>query len=132
LKLSTDDYVAINQLYARYAFAIDLHDLDGWLATWAPDGEYVSYDGRRTARGHDALRALAEAVVALPEEKGFHWNTNIVIEPAEYGASGKCYLMHVHALDGGRGEVDLAMYYRDELVKHDGRWLFRRRQTDVM
>jgi hypothetical protein len=132
LKLSTDDYIAINQLYAKYAFAIDLHDLDGWLATWAEDGEYVGYDGRRAAKGHDALRAMGEAVVALPEEKGFHWNANIMIEPADYGASGKCYLMHVRAFDGGRGEIHLALYYRDELVNDDGKWLFRRRQTNVL
>lgn len=132
LRLSTDDHIAIQQLYARYAFAIDLHDVNAWLQTWTEDGEYVGFDGRRAAKGHEALRSMAEGAMAAPDERGFHWNSNLVIEPADYGASGKCYLMHVVVNDGAAAEVRLALYYRDELVAHDGDWLFRRRHTTAL
>ena len=34
MTLSTDDYIAIQQLYAKYTVCIDLGDVDGWLTTF--------------------------------------------------------------------------------------------------
>jgi uncharacterized protein (TIGR02246 family) len=125
LNLPADDYAAIQQLYARYAFAIDLRDFDGWLTTWTEDAVFVSF-ASGAMEGHAAIRAFAEAAMASPDMKGYHWNSNVVIEPTDYGAAGKCYIMHVLAPDGW-GEVGRALYYEDELVKQDGGWRFRRR-----
>lgn len=69
MSLTADDYVAIQQLYARYAFAIDLHDVDAWLESWTDDPLFVISTGE-TTRGREALRAMAEAQVVNPNEKG--------------------------------------------------------------
>jgi uncharacterized protein (TIGR02246 family) len=133
VKLAADDYIAIQQLYARYASAVDLGDVEGWLANWTEDGALVTTTGW-AAEGRDALRSMAEAQVSNVDEKGYHWTANLVIEPTEYGASGQCYLMHVFIADDvlteqGRPQAQLryALHYRDELIEQDGRWLFRRR-----
>jgi uncharacterized protein (TIGR02246 family) len=125
--LTADDHVAIQQLYARYATSLDLHDLDTWITTWTPDAEFVGFK-RGFTTGHEALRAMAEEAIADPGEQGYHWNSNVAVEPTDYGASAICYIMHVLA-DQGMATARYALHYRDELVKHDGAWRFRRRQV---
>ena len=49
-KLATQDYIDIQQLYARYNIAIDTGDGEGWAATFTPDGVF-----NNTNKGHDAL-----------------------------------------------------------------------------
>lgn len=127
MKLSTDDYIAIQQLYARYAFAADECDLDAWLATWVPDGVMTHPDGS-IHTGHQALRAQAEPYLT---GGAYHWNCNLVIQPTDYGASGKCYLLRVFNSDGPP-VLRAALYYRDELVNQDGNWLFRRREVNTL
>jgi len=160
-ELSTGDFVAIQQLYARYAFMHDLCDLEGWLGCWADECEHRLYlwEGE-FPRGKEALRERAKIYgmksrsetddLLAGHSPGFHWSSNVLIEPAEHGANGMCYHAYFHAptsspealgvagrsSDEVRGrpdpatvrtEVGAALYYRDELVKQDGKWLFKRR-----
>jgi uncharacterized protein (TIGR02246 family) len=128
VRLAVEDYIEIQQLYARYAFALDLEDVEAFVATWAPDGEYVgSVSDVPKAKGLEAIRAFASE--AMARQKGYHWNSNLVIEATEDGATGQCYLLYVLAGERGSGRIRDALYYRDELVRHDGRWLFRRRNS---
>jgi hypothetical protein len=135
VELSTEDYIAIQQLYIRYAFLVDMNDRDALVATcWTEDGEYVGFrpGGQPHSKGHEALKAQAKNAL-VPYELGYHWNTAPLIEPTEYGASGRCYLLYILANeDGTFGSIRYALYYRDELVKLDGRWLFRRRNTTAL
>ena len=36
--LTTQDYIDIQQLYARYNWAIDAGDIEGYVALYTPDG----------------------------------------------------------------------------------------------
>jgi hypothetical protein len=136
MDFTADDYVAIQQLYLRYSVAIDLHELDDYVACYTEDGEYVGFreGGTPYAKGHAALRAFAEAnAQQTREEYGYHFNTAPLIDPTDDGARGRCYLIYVVARpDGTVGEIRYALYYRDELVKRDGRWLFRKRNTTAL
>jgi hypothetical protein len=135
MKLSTDDYIAIQQLYVRYAFAVDLNDRETLVEEcWTEDGEYVGFrpGGQPHVKGREALRAFGPTEL-VPNENGYHWNAPPLIEPTDYGASGRCYLLHVLARDDGTfGAIHHVLYYQDELVKQDGRWLFRRRHTTAL
>jgi hypothetical protein len=134
LELTAEDYLAIQQLYIRMAYAADMNDPDAYTSCFTEDGEYVGFreGGQPHAKGHDELRALLARSTAAGEN-GYHWNTSPLIEPTNYGASGRCYLVHVIAHDNGSFEdVRHALYYRDEVVKVDGRWLFRRRNTTAL
>jgi hypothetical protein len=128
VELATEDYIAIQQLYARYAFSVDTGDRDGWLACWIEDGALETSTGQLN-QGPEALRRMIDTQLSSPNEKGYHWNGNLVIEPAEFGATGKTYLMFVRALTI-EGELGYSLYYTDELVKQDGRWLFRKRKLN--
>jgi hypothetical protein len=143
-KLSTEDYIAIQQLYARYNIAFDLHDLDTWVGCYVEGGELAFAHGTtskmpseredvdtsgepaRRVIGHDNIRALGVAALSRPESKGYHWNSNLLITPTESGAAGQCYLMFIRSPDG-LGSVYMALNYTDELVKVGDEWLFKRR-----
>jgi len=134
LELSAEDYIAIQQLYVRYALLADMNERDELVETcWTEDGEYIGFrPGGPRAKGRDAIKAQGKKAF-VPHEFGYHWNTSPLIEPTEYGASGRCYLLHVIAAeDGTFSEIRHVLYYRDELVKQDGRWLFRRRKTTAL
>jgi hypothetical protein len=135
LELTVEDYIAIQQLYIRYAFLVDMNDREGFVRTcWTEDGEYIGFrpGGKPRSKGWDELRAQAKSTL-VPNENGYHWNTSPLIEPTEYGASGRCYLLNVLANDDGTfSEIRYALYYRDELVKQDGQWRFRRRNTTAL
>jgi ketosteroid isomerase-like protein len=133
MRLTVDDHIAIQQLYVKYAFAADMHEIENFVSCYTEDGEYVGVrKGGPHVKGHAALRAFVQANAARGENN-YHVTTGPLIEPAEFGARGRCYLVNVIADDaGGVEQIRNALYYRDELVKQDGRWLFRRRATNAL
>jgi hypothetical protein len=135
MELTVEDYIAIQQLYIRYAFLVDMNDREGLVRTcWTEDGEYIGFrpGGKPRSKGWEELKGQARSSL-VPNELGYHWNTSPQIEPTEYGASGRCYLLYVLANDDGTfSEIRYALYYRDELVKQDGQWRFRRRNTTAL
>lgn len=135
MKLLPEDYIAIQQLYARYAFLVDMRDRDALVETcWTEDGEYIGFrpGGQPHRKDREAIRTQANRL-ASRDELFYHWTSPPLIAPTEYGASGRCYLLSVLANeDGSSGGIRYALYYRDELVKKDGQWLFRRRNTTAL
>lgn len=132
--LSTEDYIEIQQLYARYNFAIDLRDVETWLECFTVDGSLgmAVKEGDATpppvTTGRDALRAQVQVIAASRAAAGYHWNANVHLTTSETGATGRCYFMLVRPKEGG-GELSLTGYYQDELVRLDGRWMFRSRRV---
>lgn len=122
-KLTADDYIEIQQLYARYNTAIDSGDAEGYAATFTPDGVFNNF------KGHDALvgfiKAWRERMNGAARR---HWNTNLVITPTADGASGTVYLflMDVSAKPPA---IQTAAKYEDQLVKTGEGWRFKVRQT---
>jgi hypothetical protein len=134
VELSPEDYIAIQQLYIRYTHLVDMNDRDAWVENcWTEDGEYTGFrPGGPRSKGHEALKEQGKQAL-VPQELGYHWNTSPQIEPTDYGAGGRCYLLYILANeDGTFDQIRYALYYRDELVKQDGRWLFRRRHTTAL
>src|SRR2546428_6419425 len=88
--LAAQDYVEIQQLYARYNNAIDSGDAEGYAGTFAADGTF------NNLTGHDALVGFINEW--RDKRNGLqrrHWNTNLTITPTPDGASGSVYLMLV-------------------------------------
>jgi hypothetical protein len=117
--LTAQDYVDIQQLYARYNWAIDAGDVESYVALYTPDGSFNTFNGA------DGLRTFMKNRQGGTRR---HWNSNLVIMPSPEGASGKVYLVLV---DVGLKPpaISSAARYEDRLVKVNGRWLFKKRQT---
>jgi hypothetical protein len=100
--LTPTDYVQIQQLVARYAFALDTGDDNGYAYAnlFAPDGESVNPD----AKGREQLAALARGGATGPAHVS-HYVMNHVIEPSREGATGKAYVIEIRFDENGRGQT---------------------------
>lgn len=84
--LTTDDRLAICDLFARYGRALDNRDLDAYVATFAPDGALDSIR-RGRVEGREAIRAsLQEIIQEVNAANYVHFSNHPVIE----GDSERC------------------------------------------
>lgn len=120
--LRPDDMIEIEQLYAKYAWAIDAGDAEGYASTFTPDGVF------NTNVGHDALAKFATTFHAGMGSHVRHWNSSLVITPTPTGASGQVYLMIVDVATTPATIVRVGSY-TDELVRTAQGWRFTKRAT---
>ena len=128
MQLSTADHIEIQQLYARYAHAVDgLDSAEDFVACWTEDGEHRLYfRAPDFPRGHDALRERSEAVRAARTRPTYHWNAQVLLTPSPEVATGVSYQLGVLET-GASADLTAPTVYHDDRVEADGRWLFRRR-----
>ncbi len=131
-----EDRALIEDLQARYMFALDFHDVDSYLATFTEDG--ILDIGTGEIKGHDAIRKIISGMPAgqAPKEDpklypatGRHNITNIVIKVDGDKASGVAYWFHYGNNNPKRtAQFDSYGHYVDELAKVNGKWLFTKRR----
>lgn len=121
--MDTEDKLKIIEMTARYALAMDEHDVKSWLQTWCEDGKWEGALG--TYEGHANLPNLLRDLGERNEHRR-HIITNHVIDVQGSSATQTCY-MQIVAYKGGARLVGTAVY-KDTLRKENQRWLFARRQ----
>jgi hypothetical protein len=121
-KLTSDDLVEIQQLYARYNWTLDAGDAEGYASTFTPDGVF------NNNVGHDAIVTFANTFHAGLGARVHHWNTNLMILPTAEGASGQVYLVLVD-FSTKPATIATSATYSDELVKTAQGWRFKKRAT---
>ncbi len=129
-----EDRALIEDLQARYMFALDFGDIDKYLATFTPDGVLDIGDGE--IRGHEAIRKIigqmpkaSKDAPKLRPATGRHNITNIVIKVEGNKALGRAYWFHYSNNNPQRTAVfDGYGHYEDEMVKVKGQWLFSKRR----
>lgn len=124
--LTADDYIQIQQLVARYPYALDTHADNGYMYAdlYAPDGTFGDTKGR------EALAALARN--NQPEKSGpaatRHFLTNVIITPTADGAVGRQYNVLVEVGGAGKpSEIAHGGHYDDVYVKTPAGWKFKSR-----
>ena len=123
-KVTAQDYTEINQLYARYNFAIDSGDAEGWADTFTADGVFSG-----NTEGRAALVEFAQNFHKGQNGAARHWNTNLVVTPTAEGADGACNLMLWNTSDRP-ATIIVSAIYRDKLVKTSDGWRFKSRTTE--
>jgi hypothetical protein len=127
-----EDRAAIEDLQARYLFALDFHDPDLYVSTFTEDGvlDYGSGDvkGRQAIKDVIAKMPSPAAVAGKRAGAARHNISNIVIKVEGNKATGRSYWFH-YSNDNPdrRGVFDGFGHYEDELVKVNGMWLFTKR-----
>jgi hypothetical protein len=133
--LTTQDYIDIQQLNARYAVAIDECTNNGYdyAALYAADGWFTaSRNGKLGTKwqGRDKLAEAARGSMKSCDEvpwKGIkHMYVNHVIAPSPEGATGRIDLIAI-GLDGDPHKVEHQGHYEDVYVKTPNGWLFKSR-----
>jgi uncharacterized protein (TIGR02246 family) len=123
MALTTDDVVAIHQLYSAYCLACDDGDGPAFAACYTPDG-FVEMGGPPTS-GAAKLAEFAESVVKrFPGIR--HAVTNVYTDGDGDDAWGRAYLRTYSAADGDTFK-GMTGRYRDVLRRIDGTWRFAER-----
>src|SRR5215470_2237444 len=126
-KLTADDYIEIQQLYAAYAHALDKGEGERFASTFVLDGEFTG--GRGPGRGGEVRNPTKgkDALLAMGSRGGLrHFNANLVITPTPEGAKGSVYLLLFNARNIPATIVETAIY-EDMLVKTPQGWRFKKR-----
>jgi SnoaL-like domain len=124
-KLSADDYMEIQQLYATYNNAIDGGDAEGWASTFTPDGVFNTFNGHEALIGF--IHAWRDRMGGATRK---HWNTNLHISGDSKEATGTVYLM---LIDTATKPISIIATgtYADTLVKTKDGWRFSKRTTKM-
>ena len=128
--LSTQDRLDIQDLFARYAWALDTGDSDAFVRCFAREGALV-WDAFETPlrwSGADELRHFIEGLRALPESAGRqHHVSNVLVEPSMQGARARAFVLVTLRQPDGALRAHVAGYYEDELQNESGEWRIRQR-----
>jgi ketosteroid isomerase-like protein len=128
--LTLRDRIAINDLLARYAWALDTGDVDGFIACFTPDAVVIEevFEDPDRWEGHANLRRLAEHYKSVPDFPGRqHHVSQVLVEGTATRAKARSFTFVTEC----RGEppyiVRFAGYYEDRVVKARGEWRFAER-----
>ena len=132
------DRAEIEDLMARYLFAIDYADWDAYVETFAPDGELTFASG--TSMGREAIR---KAVTNFAEGIGRFYHTadgkpaklrHVVLQSSirvegdrAWGRS--LWLEMANHGPGDQPKIGTYGLYEDEFTKASGEWLIARRNV---
>jgi ketosteroid isomerase-like protein len=116
-----EERALIENLQARYLFALDFKDHDLYVTTFTPDG--ILDVGNGEVVGREAIKA---AVANMPG--GRHHITNLVLRIDGDTATGRASWLHTGTNAEGRMTIGGYGHYEDDLVKVDGEWLFAKRR----
>ena len=131
-----EDRAAIEDLQARYLFAMDFHDPDLYVQTFTEDG--ILDVGSGEIRGREAIKEVIARMPnppAPPADSGLwqavgrHNISSIVIKIDGDKATGRAYWFHYsNDTPNRRAVFDGFGHYEDELARIDGQWLFTKRR----
>ena len=121
------DKAAIAELIARYNYAIDHNDYQGWANTFAPDGVFRGVIGSFLAHSEldKFIASVKDLTATSPNLR--HYVTNIL--PEVNGNEARCtsFLLMTSTTKEGVSTIALCGEYEDRLVKLNGQWLFLER-----
>lgn len=124
-RLSTADDLAIRDVIARYAWALDTGDVEGFVACFCRDGVLVwdAFEEPERWEGSDALRHFAEFFRSLPSSAGRqHHVSNTLVRAEGEGARSRSYVAVALRQGDGPHLLNVMGYYEDLFRREDGQW----------
>jgi len=132
------DRAEIEDLMARYLFAIDYFDWDAYVGTFTEDGEIEFASG--AFKGRDEIRA---GVVRFSEGIGRVYHTadgkpaklrHVILQSAIRVEGDRAWartqwLEMANHGEGDRPKIGTYGAYEDEFARIDGKWLIKRRNV---
>jgi ketosteroid isomerase-like protein len=132
---SLEDRVLIHDLYARYSWALDTGDTDGYVALFTPDA--VVYEtvpeGERRAVGREQVREFVLRFHRNPDFPGRqHRFSQVLILPDEGGRDDRLvvrsYVLTTETKQAGPPTIYWCGWCEDVVAKANGRWLIESRR----
>jgi len=118
--LSAMDYIEIQQLYARYAAALDFGDGAARATTFTVDGVF------RNLASHHKPEPVASVVARTTAHGNVgdrHMISHLIITPTKEGANGFAYILKID-----RDQKVYTGFYDDTLVRTPDGWRFKSKE----
>jgi hypothetical protein len=115
----SQDRAAVEDTISQYAMAIDNRDSAAFAACWLPE---LHVSGDKVIEVHRPYEYTMHNVLTRS-----HLFRNGVATGVTY-----CVVSFVKNVAGKLNKFDTYARYRDELVSHEGRWLFRKREYEAL
>ena len=130
--LTAMDYIEIQQLVARYAYALDTaaEHGDAYAQLFTPDGAFVARTGHPyEIKGRAQLAAYAAGDLTHRGPAYVRdYATNYIVHPSPEGATGRVYVVWVEVGENGNpGVVQSGGHYDDVYVKTRDGWRIKTR-----
>ena len=122
------DKIEIRELIEDYCDAVALRDADQWAATWAEDASWILRD--TTFSGRDNIVAAWRSAMDRFSFAGFQATPGLI----EIEGDTARTRVHVqeNLLEKSGNFLRIWGRYDDELIKSNGRWVFKTRKYSVL
>ena len=134
-----EDRMAVEDVMARYVWAVDSLDAEGYVAVFTVDA-IIDSNGN-ISKGHDEIRRIVTGLIqwqeenkarGLPVMKMYHVISSVRITfPKPGEALHQSYWQTMHRDKDGRMVTGGMGRSRDLLVKRNGKWLIKERKLTV-
>ena len=134
-----DDRIAVEDVMARYVWAVDSLDADGYVAVFADDA-IIDSNGN-ISKGREEIRKIVTSLIqrrddrkakGLPTSNLYHVISSVRITfPKPGEALHQSYWQTVRRDKDGRMIAAAMGRSEDRLVKRDGKWLIQSRKLTV-
>src|SRR5688572_21277874 len=139
-KLGTyEDRIAVEDVMARYVWAVDSLDADGYVAVFTADA--VIDSNGSISKGHDEIRRIVANLIkrhdddkakGVPTSNLYHVISNVRITfPKADEAVHQSYWQTVRRDKDGKMAAAAMGRSEDRLVKRNGKWLIQSRKLTV-
>ena len=134
-----EDRVAVEDVMARYVWAVDSFDAEGYVAVFTDDA--VIDSNGNISKGHEEIRNIVMSLIqrrddnklkGLPTSNLYHVISNVRITfPRPGEALHESYWQTVHRDQDGKMTAAAMGRSEDRLVKSNGKWLIQERKLTV-
>lgn len=130
-RLPTEDRHEIEDLFARYSWALDTGDPEALAMTFTPDGRIIEevFEDPDIWEGRAGIRALGRHYMSSPNFPGRQHHVTMPVYTPD--GPDRCHVRSFVFVTEVHGEPPMELrfsgYYVDEIVRHDGAWLFASR-----
>jgi uncharacterized protein (TIGR02246 family) len=134
-----EDRIAVEDVMARYVWAVDSLDPEGYVAVFTADA--VINSNGSISKGHDEIRKIVTDLIkrrddnkakGLPSSNLYHVISNVRITfPKPNEAVHRSYWQTVRRDKDNKMSAAAMGRSEDHLVKRDGKWLIQSRKLTV-
>ena len=125
-----EDLEEIRQLFVDYGQYLDAGDFEAYADLFAADGE-VRLGPMGSAQGRDQIKALMEQALAGVIGTSYHLITSPRVQIDGDTATSEVMWTVIQRGPDGAPVVSMIGRHRDELVRENDRWRFRKRRGFV-
>jgi hypothetical protein len=130
-RVSIEDRFAIEDLFARYSWALDTGNPEALAMTFIPNCRVVEevFEDPDIWEGRDGIRAMGRHYMNAVNFPGrqHHLSMPIYEAKGDYHCNVKSFVFVTECRGEPPMELRFSGYYTDELVKLDGVWFFASR-----